>query len=217
MVFTNVSALHFFLTVMNTSTTVVPQPCNQASAPRSCLPHGSSICSTSLLPCAVITVRAGGLCALVRERDSLRVAQDNDMLSDAARAELQQAVARLDAQLPASVQVSIDEWHKLDADYKKEETSFTVRGKKNYRRATFCLTDRKQITQSGAPLSWQRCRIVALFAQGKHAGQFSLHRRHYAVSSHTGRPAAAVCGRRQSAADQQAFFIIYQRLLLPSV
>ncbi len=73
---------------------------------------------------------SGRLCALVRERDSLRVAQDNDTLSDAARAELQQAVARLGAQLPASVQVSIDEWHKLDADYKKEETSFTVRGKK---------------------------------------------------------------------------------------
>ena len=73
---------------------------------------------------------SGRLCALVRERDSLRVAQDNDTLSVATRAELQQAVARLDAQLPASVQVSIDDWHKRDADYKKEETSFTVRGKK---------------------------------------------------------------------------------------
>ena len=73
---------------------------------------------------------SGRLCALVRELDSLRVAQDNDTLSDAARAELRQAVARLAARLPASVRASIADWHKLDADYKKEETSFTVRGKK---------------------------------------------------------------------------------------
>ena len=70
------------------------------------------------------------LCALVRERDSLRVAQGNAALSDTARTELQQAEAGRNAQLPTQVQASIDAWHKLDQDYNKEEASFVVRGKK---------------------------------------------------------------------------------------
>lgn len=69
------------------------------------------------------------LCALVREQDGLQAAQGNTTLSEAARTELKQAEARIAAQLPASVQGSIDAWHKLNASYNKEETSFVVRGK----------------------------------------------------------------------------------------
>ncbi len=68
--------------------------------------------------------------ALLQERESLRLAQGNALLSEALRAELHQAVAKCEAQLPASALASIAAWRERDADYDKEETSFAVRGKK---------------------------------------------------------------------------------------
>ena len=69
------------------------------------------------------------LCALLREREGLRTAHRDPTLSEATRAELQQAIAAREAQLPAPVHESIAAWRKLDADYDEETTSFVVRGK----------------------------------------------------------------------------------------
>ncbi len=69
------------------------------------------------------------MAVLLQERDSLRMAQDNNALSDEARAELRQAEAKLVAQLPATIQASIAAWCKQNADYDREEMSFNVRGK----------------------------------------------------------------------------------------
>lgn len=70
------------------------------------------------------------LCVLLREREGLRAAHCDTTLSEAARTELQQAIAARDAQLPAPVQESIAAWRKLDSGYDEETTSFVVRGKK---------------------------------------------------------------------------------------
>ena len=67
---------------------------------------------------------------LLRERDSLRVAQQNETLAASTHTDLQQAIDRIDTQLPAHVQKSINNWRQLDAAYSKEEATFTIRGKK---------------------------------------------------------------------------------------
>ena len=67
---------------------------------------------------------------LLQQRDSLRAAQSNTSLSDAARAELQQAAASITTQLPPQVQASIVKWRELDAAYQKEKINFDVREKK---------------------------------------------------------------------------------------
>lgn len=62
-------------------------------------------------------------------RESLHTVQHEHSLSAAARAELRAALQRVDAQLPASVQESIDNWHKLAVAYAKDQANFQVRGR----------------------------------------------------------------------------------------